>query len=129
MQQKPFEYEAILSILQKHDVKFIVIGGVCALFYGACVTTYDLDIVPQRQFDNLKRLEAALTEIKAYYRTHPPGKFLPYAERLDTAGHHLLMTEFGALDVLGTVTNGRGYEELLAETVEIDLIEMLRPKS
>ena len=33
------------------------------------------------------------------------------------------MTDLGALDVLGTVTGGRGYEELLAETIEIDLAE------
>ena len=123
MQQRVFDYETILRVLQRHDVKFIVIGGVCALIYGVCVTTFDLDIVPLRHADNLKRLESALTELNAYYREHPRGRFLPNAERLDTKGHHLLMTDLGALDVLGTVTGGRGYEELLAETIEIDLAE------
>ena len=31
------------------------------------------------------------------------------------------MTNAGALDVLGTVTQGRDYDELILETVEIEL--------
>ena len=35
------------------------------------------------------------------------------------------MTDAGALDVLGTVTHGRGYDELIAETVEVELEDAL----
>ena len=111
----------VLSVLQKHEVKFVVIGGVCAMIHGTPVVTFDLDIVPERQADNLQRLEAALTELHTYYREHPPMRIVPNAQRLNTAGHHLLMTDAGPMDVLGTVTNGRGYAELLPETVTIAL--------
>ncbi len=117
----PFSYPKMLRVLLAHQVDFVVIGGVCATLHGSSVLTADVDIVASRHSDNLKRLEAALTELNAYYREHPRGRFLPDAERLDTKGHHLLMTDLGALDVLGTVTGGRGYEELLPETIQFTI--------
>lgn len=123
MPRGTFNYLQILTVLLKHDVEFIVIGGVCAALHGSCMQTGDLDIVPARYEENLRRLEAALTEMHSYYREHPPGRIVPNAERLDTAGHHLLMTDAGPMDVLGTVSGSRGYAELLPETLELALDE------
>lgn len=39
------------------------------------------------------------------------------------AGHHLLNTSAGPLDVLGTIAGGRDYEILLPHTVELMLDE------
>ena len=126
MLRKPFDYLMMLKTLSDHKVEFVVIGGICAMMHGSSLGTVDVDIVPSRKADNLERLEAALTELNAYYREHPPGKIRPNAERLNTSGHHLLMTDVGALDVLGTVTQGRDYDKLILETVEVELEAALR---
>jgi hypothetical protein len=116
-----FDFKTILRTLNKHGVDYIVIGGVCATLHGAPVFTFDLDIVYSRGADNLARLETALLELNAYYRGHPPHRIIPQAERLDTPGHHLLATSAGPLDMLGSVTEQRGYAELLPHTVTITL--------
>ncbi len=42
---------------------------------------------------------------------------------MTTAGHHLLNTSVGPLDVLGAIANARDYANLLPHTVEIALDE------
>jgi hypothetical protein len=121
-----FDYPAMLRVLLNHQVEFIVIGGVCAMLHGSSMGTVVVDIVPARHEENLKRLQAALTELHAYYREHPPGRILPNAERLNTTGHHLLMTSAGALDILGTVAGGIGYNDLIDSTVDVELEPNLR---
>lgn len=111
----------MLRTLYRHQVDFILIGGVSGVLHGAGVTTYDLDIVQSREPENLVRLLEALEEIEGYYRTHPRNRILPDVERLALPGHHLLMTNFGPLDILGTVTKGRDYHSLLPDTIEMSL--------
>jgi hypothetical protein len=111
-------------MLQKHEVEFILIGGVCASLHGSSMNTGDVDIVPARTQANLERLATALHEMRAYYREHPPFKILPTAERLDTVGHHLLMTDFGPIDVLGTVVGQRDYQTLEPDSIVVEIDEL-----
>ena len=48
-------YLAILKTLHQHKVKFIIVGGVCAVLHGAPLATFDLDVVHSREPDNLTR--------------------------------------------------------------------------
>jgi len=36
-------FREILELLNKHQVEYVVIGGVAAVIHGAPVTTFDLD--------------------------------------------------------------------------------------
>ncbi len=119
-----FDFEKILQVLTRHEIAFIVVGGLCAVLHGAPVQTYDLDIVPSRAPDNLEKLERALRELGAYYREHSPKRLLPEARRMTTAGHHLLNTSAGPLDVLGAIAGGRDYDSLLSHTLELELEPM-----
>jgi hypothetical protein len=65
----------------------------------------------------------ALNEMDAYYRGHP-NRLKPDTECLSSAGHHLLMTCFGPLDVLGTIENQAGYDDLLNFSEEIPIEDM-----
>ncbi len=121
MVSEKFDFIALLSLLKVHEVNFVVIGGVCAIMHGASLTTFDVDIVPERSEENLARLENALREMEAYYREHPPGRILPEAKRMNTPGHHLLKTNLGLLDVLGTIVGNRDYAQLLPTTEEVAL--------
>ena len=115
------DFEAILIPLANHAVDFVVVGGVCAMMNGAPIQTFDLDIVPDRSPKNLERLERALHELGAYYREHSSKRLVPEAARMTGAGHHLLNTSAGPIDVLGAIANGRDYANLLPHTLEVAL--------
>ena len=98
------DFLEILLVLTKHQVRFIVVGGVSAVIQGA-------------PFDRLRALES----LEAYYRTSPQRKATPAAWRLLSPGHQLLMTRHGPLDILGMIGQEREYEGLLAHTVEMEV--------
>jgi hypothetical protein len=115
------DFLAILQTLTKHHVDFIVVGGVCAVLHGAPVTTFDLDVVHARVPDNLQRLLSALQDLEALYREHMPRQLRPTLSHLASPGHQLLMTRAGPLDLLGTIGDDRGYDDLLRHTIELDI--------
>lgn len=121
MAPSPPDFEAILKTLAKHEVRFIVVGGVAAVLHGAPVTTFDLDLVHSRNPDNLARLVLALEELDAYYRGRGDQRLRPIAGNLAYPGHHLLMTKYGPLDLLGTIGAGRGFDELLEGSTELEI--------
>jgi hypothetical protein len=60
------DFPKLLQLLTEHDVAFIIIGGVAAVSHGSSRLTQDLDIVYQRNPQNLTRLVQALTEQSPY---------------------------------------------------------------
>ncbi len=115
------DFGKLLDELTAHEVDFIVVGGVGAVFQGAPLSTFDLDIVHSRKPENVHRLLAVLQRLGAYYREQPSKRLAPSESDLSGPGHHLLMTRAGPLDILGALTKGRTYEELLPHTVELSL--------
>jgi hypothetical protein len=105
-------FREILTVLCKHHVEFVVVGGIAAVLDGAPYTTYDVDVVHRRTADNIKRLLTALEELGARYRSRPD--LAPEAGHLASAGHQLLRTAAGPLDVLGEIEGGLDYDALLA---------------
>lgn len=115
------DFLAVLLELAGKDVDFIIVGGVGAVLQGAPVATFDLDVVHSRDPENLRRLLSALEALDARYRD-PAGRLIkPTAGGLAGPGHHLLMTRSGPLDLLGAVSGERGYGELLADSVEMEI--------
>jgi hypothetical protein len=119
-------FQAALRTLAEAGVDFIVVGGLAAVLNGAPVNTFDLDIVPSRDESNIEKLLRVLSAIDAVYRMQPERRLRPDASHLKSSGHHNLITAFGALDVLGTIGHGLGYEELLPHTVEMGVGEGIR---
>ena len=109
------DFGGLLQVLAKGDVEIIIIGGVAAAFHGAIRTTRDLDVVYRRTPANMARLVKALAPLSPYLRGAPPG--LPFLWDAETIGHGLnftLTTSLGELDLLGEVTGGGTYEDLVA---------------
>ena len=115
------DFRAILQTLLKHQVDFIVVGGVCGVLHGAPINTFDLDIVHSRKPRNIGRLERALHALDARYRTPGHENLRAGRAHLASAGHQLLMTEAGPLDLLGTIGKGYEYDDLVPETIELDI--------
>ena len=60
MKKNTPDFRAILRTLRRHQVDFIVVGGVCGVLQGAPINTFDLDVVHSRDPKNLDRLLKAL---------------------------------------------------------------------
>ena len=126
MVEEKTEFSAVLEVLVKHNVDFIVVGGVCAVLLGAPIATFDVDIVHSRTQGNLTRLIQALDELEAHYRDHLPRRIEPSGDALSKAGHHLLATRFGPLDVLGAIGHADDYTELWGHTESVEIADGVR---
>jgi len=102
------DLSALLKGLNEAGVEFVLVGGVAAVAQGAPVTTFDLDIVHRQTDENIEKLMKFLKSIGAYQR-RPDDKVI-----------EPVTTRFGPLDVLAVIEKGRGFEELLTDTVEIE---------
>ena len=56
--------QGVFSSFQKHDVRYVVIGGIAAVLHGVPRATFDLDILIEATPDNAQRLLDALLEAK-----------------------------------------------------------------
>jgi len=109
----------LLRRLADAGVEFIVVGGAAAVLHGAPITTEDLDIVHRRSPENVSRLRALLDELDARVRELANRRLPPQESALLGDGHVLLSTRLGPLDCLGTLIDGRGFEELVSHSDSI----------
>ena len=115
-------FPAMLRALQDAGVEFIVIGGLAATAHGSARSTLDLDVVYRRSPENLERLGAALQPHHPYLRGAPPGlPFLWDEATLKRGLNFTLITDLGALDVLGEVAGGGSYQALSPFCVTLEL--------
>ena len=112
-----------MRALERHDVDFVIIGGIAAGLWGSPTITQDLDICYSREPSNLERLAAALKELKARLRGVREWVTLKLDARTLAAGDHFMFaTDAGDFDCLGTPTGTSGYEGLKkgAEQMDVD---------
>lgn len=119
-----FDLRALLQLLHERDVRFIVIGGVAVAAHGFVRGTEDLDLVPDPDPENLKRLVSVLAELgstlpTARGRLFEPGRDAGVIRR---GGNVTADTSFGGLDVLQRARGVPSYAQLDADAVETDLL-------
>jgi hypothetical protein len=115
-------FDELLRLLRTGGVHFILVGGVAATAHGSARHTEDLDILYDRDPANVARLITALAPHSPYLRGAPPG--LPFRWDVETIRHGLnftLTTSFGSLDLLGEISGGGFYRDLLPESTEISV--------
>ena len=61
----PLLAEDLFACLDRHSVRYVLIGGLAAVLHGSPLPTLDADICPLRTTENLEKLAAALAEIDA----------------------------------------------------------------
>ena len=113
----------LLIVLADSCVDFILVGGLAAVAQGVPISTFDVDIVHKRSDENVRKIIELLPALDSKIRGHPDTSLLPGKNALCGPGHQLLMTRFGALDFLGAIEQGLTYEDLLNDSLEIDLNE------
>jgi hypothetical protein len=108
----------ILRVLERHGVRYVLIGAAAARIAGAPVVTEDVDVTPATNRENLERLAAALRELGARLRGSAEPEGVPFpvdAEMLMRAEIWTLTTSAGDLDVCFTPAGTRGYDDLRRE--------------
>lgn len=114
-------FDEALAVLTRHEVAFIVVGGIAAILQGSPLTTEDVDVVYLVSEENLLRLVAALGELEASY-ADPAGRTIrPDLERLSTLRVHLLNTLYGRVDLMRTIGRDQSYEQLIDRARVLDI--------
>jgi predicted nucleotidyltransferase len=116
------DFGRLLAALHDAGVRFIVVGGAAATAHGSVRLTQDLDVVYARSHDDIDRLVSALAPLRPYLRGAPPG--LPFSFDAETVRRGLnftLTTEAGWIDLLGEITGGGTWEQLMPHTISMDL--------
>jgi hypothetical protein len=119
-----FQPAAVIGLLNRHGVRYVLIGGLAAALRGSPSVTQDVDICHARDQRNLESLADALREIHARLRGAPPT--LP--SRLDALtlvrGDSFTFTsDLGWLDLLATPSGTAGYDELAANADRVEAFD------
>ena len=95
----PLDAAAIFSSLARHDVDYVLIGGLAVQAHGHVRTTQDVDLVPNGS--SLDRLAAALRDLNARPAgvTRAPAGWRLADELLVSAVAVSLDTDAGGIDV------------------------------
>jgi predicted nucleotidyltransferase len=105
---------AFVSVLNRHGVRYVVIGGYVAQGFISDYVTHDVDFTPATDRENLDRLSAALSELGARIRTDAVTEGLPFAHdggSLMRAKMWNLQSALGAFDITFEPAGG-GYDHL-----------------
>jgi hypothetical protein len=112
----------ILHTLFEADVAYVVIGGLAVQAYGHTRTTQDVDVVPDPDPANLKRLANALDALGA--REAGQGRVLDASalvERFAASAVVSMDTDAGGVDVHLSPPGAAPYPELAARALVIEV--------
>jgi hypothetical protein len=134
---------AIVSVLERHSVQYVVIGAFAAITQQAPIApTRGIDFTPNETTANLRKLSAALTELDARISTDSVHRGLPFdhdAKSLRRATVWNLICRHGEFDISFRPSGfPGGYAELAAhahrmivqgvELLVADLDDVIRSK-
>ncbi len=120
--------QRLFRLLDQEKVAAVLVGGAAMILQGVTHFTNDIDVCYWRDRDNLERLARAMLPLNPRLRveglTDAEARALPF--RLDSRTLHntqslTLMTDIGAVDLLGSISGLGDYDNLRAYIVDIDL--------
>ncbi len=126
------DLDRVLTVLNRHGVEYLVVGGAAANLHGATRVTLDFDCLPETSLENLDRLAAAMRELNARLRvaglSDDEAKELPNpldAQTLRQLEISTWRTDAGDFDVLAEIPNRQGdhlrYDQLAPRALSIDV--------
>jgi hypothetical protein len=123
---------AIVSVMNRHGVRYVVIGAFAAIAQQAPIApTRDIDFTPDDSLGNLERLSVALKDLDARIRTGPDDGGLRFdhdAKSLRRADMWNLICAQGEFDISFRPAGfAGGYTQLVARAhrVVVDGVEVL----
>ena len=96
----------LLRSLDRHGVRYVIIGGVAVGLHGYARATKDLDVIIEPSAENIERLWAFIEDVDAeplaigdFDARELPLPFEPQSI-LEGGGNWLLQTRFGRIDIM-----------------------------
>ena len=132
MASEDFDPVRMLTALQEAGVRFVLVGGMAAILHGDVGVTIDLDVVPEREPENLDRLAIALCALGARIRATGEPEALPFDcssaffRNLASDSILNLTTQAGDLDLTFRPSGTEGYADLRRDAVEIEAEDGVR---
>jgi hypothetical protein len=129
MASEDFDPVRMLSVLQGAGVRFVLIGGMAAILHGDVGVTVDIDIVPEREPENLDRLVTALRALGARIRAAGEPDGLPFdcspafLRNLAPDSILNLTTQAGDLDLTFRPSGTEGYADLRRDAIAVEADE------
>jgi hypothetical protein len=116
--------EDILAAFNRHGVRYLVIGAFAAIAQGAPIdATYDVDVTPQRDPENLQQLSLALADLDARIRVDDLEEGLPFVHGACSLAHLEMLNltcPAGDFDIVFSPAGSpAGYEDLAPRAVLI----------
>lgn len=110
--------QALLCRLKDSGLEFVVIGGVCVVYHGAPLATFDLDICCPFGEENVRRIESAVRDLHPVHRLTPNKLSLEVTRSAFGELRNLyLQTDLGKLDCLSEVAGIGNFEAVLTQSV------------
>lgn len=114
----------LLERLARHEVDFVLVGGLAAVTHGSSLLTQDVDVCIRLGAENLGRLLDALGDLEPVHRMSANSlKFSHEAKTLDTFKNLYLRTRIGQIDCLGSVLGVGDFEAAHASSIPVDIGE------
>lgn len=115
------ELEKLAESLNRHDVKWVLVGGMAVMLYGADYLTSDCDLATEKTEQNLNRLKAALEELGARpVCASDNGEFeLDFSILMAPFMH--LKTEAGPVDIINRLPNIESFQKLYDNALVVDV--------
>ncbi|MBA2545717.1 MAG: hypothetical protein H0V15_02470 [Solirubrobacterales bacterium] len=113
--------DRIFTILNSHEVDYLVVGAMARVLLGSARLTKDLDVCHSPDRKNLKRLAAALDELNARPRGEDPGHQIAlddvYLDRMEII---TLTTDAGWFDILKWPKGVKSFADLKSRARRVE---------
>lgn len=116
-----FDPYGALEVLVRHQVRFVLIGGLAARLRGSPSVTDDLDVCHSREPSNLEALAASLREMNARLRGAEEVDVPLDARFLADGQNFTFVTNHGGLDCMAQPAGVAGYRNLAEDAEQMDL--------
>jgi predicted nucleotidyltransferase len=116
----------LLERIVEAEVRFVLVGGLAVNAWGYLRATRDVDVVPDPDPGNLKRLDTLLRDLGG--KVDVGGRLLgsdAIATFLRTGDRALVQTELGQIDVLQGLPQVPRFEDLEKQARDVDIEGMI----
>jgi predicted nucleotidyltransferase len=110
--------QALLTRLNDSGLEFVVIGGLCVIYHGVPVATFDLDICCPFGEENVRKIESAVKDLNPVHRL--TANKLPLEQTRSSFAslkNIYLQTDLGKLDCLSEVAGLGSYDGVLRQSI------------
>jgi len=116
------DLQRLLQRLDDAGIEFVLVGGYAAMLHGSSLLTRDVDVCAALTPHNIEKLREAFRDLHPQHRLSMPRKsFLDEPAPGTTLNNLYLSTDWGALDLLASITGVGDYARVARDAVEVEL--------